>query len=84
MIRNMMRFYGEELLAPRPNPKQEGHPLSAVRYCLFSIFTDSLDTEGRSPTEHCVLVSVWATEHSEMDNLLVPDFFYFNFSTPCI
>jgi hypothetical protein len=24
-------FYGEELLAPRPTPKLEDHPLSAVR-----------------------------------------------------
>jgi hypothetical protein len=24
-----MIFYGEELLAPRPTPKLEGHPLSA-------------------------------------------------------
>ncbi|PNF43225.1 hypothetical protein B7P43_G14876, partial [Cryptotermes secundus] len=26
-------FYGEELLAPHPTPKLEGHPLSAVRDC---------------------------------------------------
>jgi hypothetical protein len=24
-------FYGEELLAPRPNPNLEDHPFSAVR-----------------------------------------------------
>jgi hypothetical protein len=33
-------FYG--LLAPRPTPKLEGHPLSAVRVCLFNIFTATL------------------------------------------
>jgi hypothetical protein len=31
-------FYGEELLAPRPTPKLEDHPLSAVHDCLFNIF----------------------------------------------
>jgi hypothetical protein len=31
-------FYGEELLASRPISKMEGHPLSAVRDCLFNIF----------------------------------------------
>ena len=34
----MIRFYGEELSAPRPNPKLEEHPLSAVRDCFFIIF----------------------------------------------
>jgi hypothetical protein len=29
-------LYGEELLAPRPPPKLEDHPLSAVRDCLFN------------------------------------------------
>ena len=32
-----LSFYGEELLPPRPNPKLEDHPLSAVRDCLFNI-----------------------------------------------
>jgi hypothetical protein len=31
-------FYGERLLAPRPTPKLEDHPLSFVRDCVFSIF----------------------------------------------
>ena len=31
MFRNMIRFYGEEFLAPRPTPKLEDHPLSTVR-----------------------------------------------------
>jgi hypothetical protein len=34
----MVFFYGEELLAPRPTPKLEVHPLSAVRNCLFNVF----------------------------------------------
>jgi hypothetical protein len=31
-------FHVERLLAPRPTPKLEGHPLSAVRDYLFNIF----------------------------------------------
>jgi hypothetical protein len=41
-FRNKLIFYGEELLAPRPAPKLEDHPLPAVRDCLFSIFAASL------------------------------------------
>jgi hypothetical protein len=36
MFRNKIRFYGEELLAPRPTSKGD-HALSAVRDCLFNI-----------------------------------------------
>jgi len=39
LFRNMTRFYGEELLAPRPTPKLEDHPLSAVCDCLFNIYS---------------------------------------------
>jgi hypothetical protein len=42
VFRNMVIFYGEELLAPRPIPKLEGHPLSAVRDCLFNVFAATL------------------------------------------
>jgi len=38
----------EELLAPRPTPKLEDHPLSAVRDCLFNIFVATLHIGGRS------------------------------------
>ena len=41
-FRNKGNFYGEELLAPRPTPKLEDHPLSAVRDCLFNIFAATL------------------------------------------
>ena len=44
----MIRFYGEELLVPRPTPKMEDHPLSAVRECLFNIFPATLHIGGRS------------------------------------
>ena len=33
-----MGFHGEALLAPRPTPKLEDHPSSAVRDCLFNLF----------------------------------------------
>jgi hypothetical protein len=38
VFRNMVIFYGEELLAPRPTPKLEDHPFSVVRDCLFNVF----------------------------------------------
>jgi hypothetical protein len=33
-----IRFHGDELLAPRPTPKLENHPLSAVRDA-YSVYT---------------------------------------------
>jgi len=37
-----------DLLAGRPTPKLEDHPLSAVSNCLFNIFASTLHFEGRS------------------------------------
>jgi hypothetical protein len=48
-FRNKLIFYGEELLAPRPTPKLEDHPLSDVRDCLFNIFEASLHNCRASP-----------------------------------
>jgi hypothetical protein len=53
-------FYGEGLLPPRPTPKLEDHPSSAVRGCLFNIFTDTVHLGGRSSirnlrTRHAVM-----------------------------
>jgi hypothetical protein len=42
VFRNMVIFYGEKLLAPRPTPKLKGHPLSAVRDCLFNVVAATL------------------------------------------
>jgi hypothetical protein len=42
VFRNVAIFYGEELLAPRPTPKLEDHPLSAVCDCLFNVFAATL------------------------------------------
>ena len=53
-------FHGEALLAPRPSPKLEDHPSSAVRYCLFNIFAATLLIGGHSSirnlrTRHAVV-----------------------------
>jgi hypothetical protein len=60
MFRKNVSFYGEEMLAPRPNPKLEDHPFPAVGDCLFIIFTDTLCIGGRSSirnlrTRHAVV-----------------------------
>jgi hypothetical protein len=49
IFRNKVIFYGEEFLAPRPIPKLEDHPLSAVRNCLCNIFAASLHIWRPSP-----------------------------------
>jgi hypothetical protein len=41
-FRNIVSFDGEALLAPRPKPKLENHPLSAVHDFLFHIFAATL------------------------------------------
>jgi hypothetical protein len=41
-FRNLLLFYGEVLLAPRPKPKLEDQPLSAVCDCLFNVFAPTL------------------------------------------
>jgi hypothetical protein len=41
-IRDKLFFHGEELLTPRPTPKLENHPLSAVHDCLLNIFAAAL------------------------------------------
>jgi hypothetical protein len=45
---NKTIFHGE-LLAPRPTPKLDDHPLSAVRDCLFNIFAATLYIWRPSP-----------------------------------
>jgi hypothetical protein len=42
MFGNIIIFYGQ-LLAPRPTPKLEDHPLSAVRDCLLNVFAATLN-----------------------------------------
>ena len=60
IFRTMTRFYGEELLTPRPTPKLEDHPLSATRDCLFNIFAATIHIGGHSSirnvrTRHAVV-----------------------------
>jgi hypothetical protein len=63
-FRNMTRFYGDELLAPRPTTKLEDLPVSAVRVCLFNIFAAALHIVGRSSirnlrTRHAVITGTY-------------------------
>jgi len=56
-------FYREGLLAPRPTPKLEDHPSSAVRDCLFNSFAATLLIGGRSSirnlrTRHAVVTGI--------------------------
>ena len=48
LSRATIRFYGEELLAPRLTHKLEDHSLSAARDCLFNIFAATLHIGDRS------------------------------------
>jgi hypothetical protein len=50
MFRNRIRFYSEELLALRPTPEPEDHPLSAVRDFLFNIFAATLHIGAVPPS----------------------------------
>jgi len=63
-------FYVEELLASRPNPKLENHLLSAVRECLFNIFTATLHIVGRSSirnlrTRHAMVTGTYLSRGSK-------------------
>jgi len=49
---NKILFYGDELLALRPTPTLNDHPLSAVRDCLFNIFAATFHVGGRSSTRN--------------------------------
>ena len=48
IFRNKIPFNRGKLLALRPSPKLEDHPLSAVRDCLFNIFAATLHMGGLS------------------------------------
>ena len=60
-IRNVICFYGEELLAPCPIPKLKGLPLSAVPDCLLKIFTATFHIGGhftiRNLRTRCALLT---------------------------
>ena len=48
----MIRFFGEELLAPLPTPKLEDHPcrLSATAYAIYSQLPSILEAVPSSAT----------------------------------
>ena len=59
MFLNMTVLQGG-VVSPSPTPKLEGHPLSAVHDCLFSLFAATLHIGGRSSirnlrTRHAVV-----------------------------
>jgi hypothetical protein len=67
-----IRFHGE-LLAHRPTPKLEDHPLSAVCDCLFNIFAATLHTGSRSSihnlrTRHTVVTGTHDSTNSTFTN----------------
>jgi hypothetical protein len=69
-------FYREGLLAPRPTPKLEDHPLSAVNDCLFNLFAATLHIGGRSSlrnlrTRHAVVTGTHYIESSRIDQLIL-------------
>jgi len=73
MFRNNASFYGDELLTPRPNPKLEYHPLSAVRDCLFNIFATTLHIGGHTSirnlrTRHAVVTETHCHGHEVNKN----------------
>jgi hypothetical protein len=70
MFRNEASFYGEELLATRPTPKLEDHPLLAVRDCLFNTFAAALHIGGRSSIHNLrTCHAVVAGTHSSWEDL---------------
>ena len=70
IFRNKMRFHGEELLAPRPTPKLEDHPFSAVRDCLFYIFPATLHIGGRSSIRNLLTLHALVTGPHLSQNVL--------------
>jgi len=56
-------FYREGLLAPRPTPKMEGQPSSAVHDCLFNLFAAALHIGGRSSIRNLTRQAVVTGTH---------------------
>jgi hypothetical protein len=60
-FRNKLTFYGEDRSAPRPTPKLEGHPLSAVRDCLciyirsYPSYMEAVSSISNLGTRHAVV-----------------------------
>jgi len=78
---NNIHFYGESLLAPRPNPKLEDHSLSAVRDYLLNIFAATLLIRGLSSTRklstrHTVVIAPPPHTHTHTDTNTLDAFLY--------
>jgi hypothetical protein len=52
---NKLIFHGEELLAPRPTPKLEDQPLSAVRDCIYPAYLQAVSSIRNLRTRHAVV-----------------------------
>jgi hypothetical protein len=90
-FRNKICFYGESLLKPRPTPKLEDHPLSAVRHWLFHIFAATFHTGGRSSshnllTRHDVVTGTHLSRYRTLGLQTILFFLYaeISWSTLCI
>ena len=75
----MISFYDEELLAPRPTPKLEDHPLSSVRDCLFDIFAATLHIGGRSSIRNLKTRHDVVTGTDKHGKLVIPKFLGLSF-----
>ena len=64
------RFLRRELLAPRPTPKLEDHPLPAFPDCLFNIFAATLHIVGHSSIRNLRTRHAVATETHLSSKLL--------------
>jgi hypothetical protein len=56
MFRNMLGFFCEELLAPRPTPKLEDYHMLAVRHCLQLSSTFGGDGDKDSDNVKSILI----------------------------
>ena len=85
-IRNMIRFYCEELLAPRPTSELEDHPLSALRVCLFNISAATLHIGGRSSirnlrTHHAIVTGTNLSHGGCIHTLRICNTYWFSTAT---
>jgi hypothetical protein len=65
-------FHDEELLAPRPTLKLDGHPLSVVRDCLFNISQLPSISIRKLRTRHAVVAETHLSRPSEYKPEILP------------
>jgi hypothetical protein len=77
MIHNMVNFYSEELLAPRPTSKLEDQLLLTVCNCLFNIYTATLYIRNRSSIHNLLTYHATVTGiHLSCDELWAQNFIF--------